>query len=309
MQRKHKELVRDVRRDWQLYLFLLIPLVYIVIFAYIPMVGIQIAFKDYSGRLGMWGSPWVGLNQFRKFFASYQFKTVIVNTLALSAYSILFAFPIPVIFALLINCLQMNRFKKVALSIVSLPHFISTVVLVGILLQLFNARTGLYGNIMMSLFNSYPADPFANAANFRHFYIWSGIWQDFGWSSIIYVAALSASSPTQHEAAQIDGASRWQRLIHLDIPCILPTVIIMLILRTGSIMTVGFEKAYLMQNSLNLSHSEVISTYVYKVGLASGGNTDFSYSTAIGLFNSIINLVMISTMNFIAGKLGDNSLW
>ncbi|HIV28957.1 MAG TPA: sugar ABC transporter permease [Candidatus Ornithocaccomicrobium faecavium] len=299
--------LRCMKRDWQLYLFLLVPVAYILIFAYYPMLGIQIAFKDYSVAGGIWGSEWVGLEHFIKFVDSYQFERVIVNTLRLSIYSVLCGFPFPILFALLINTIEGARYKKVAQTIVNLPHFISVVVLVSMVNQVFSSRTGLYGIIGRTFMGDYPPDLFASAANFQHFYLWSGVWQNFGWNSIIYVAALTNVSPELHEAAQIDGASRLQRVIHIDFPAILPTVTIMLILRMGQIMSIGFEKIFLMQNSLNLSMSEVISTYVYKVGLT--GRTDFSYSTAINLFNSIINMVLIVTVNWISGKVSETSLW
>ena len=296
-------------RDWQLYLFILIPLIWVIIFCYTPMAGVQIAFRKYQPRMGIWNSKWVGLYQFEKFFKSNQFNRVVSNTFLLSVYTILCSFPIPIIFALVLNSIRSHRFTTIAQTVVTMPHFISVVVLVGILLQVFNSRTGIYGIVLEQLTGSYPADLFAKPTNFRHMYVWSGVWQQFGWNSIIYIAALSAVSPELHEAAQIDGASRFQRILHVDFPAILPTITIMLILRMGNVMTIGFEKAFLMQNSLNLSTSEIISTYVYKVGLSSAGTTDFSYSTAIGLFNSVINLVLISGTNLIARRLGGNSLW
>ena len=302
--------IRSIQRDWQLYLFLLLPLIYIVLFSYVPMLGVQIAFKKFNSNLGIWGSPWVGFMQFTKLFQSYQFERVLINTLTLSLYSIVATFPIPIIFALIMNSMNSERLKKVTQTIVIMPHFISTVVLVGILMQVFNARIGLYGTITEWLTGSYPSDLFRTPMSFRHMYIWSGVWQEFGWGSIIYLAALSSVSPEFHEAALIDGASRFQRIRFIDLPSILPTITIMLILRTGSVMSIGFEKIFLMQNNLNLSASEIISTYIYKVGLSSTGNTDFSYSTAIGLFNSVINMILISSVNFIAGHSGDkNSLW
>ena len=307
--RYFRRLRMDVLRDWQLYLFLLIPLVYIIIFAYIPMGGVQIAFRKFSARKGVWGSPWVGLENFRKFFASYQFRRVLVNTIILSSYSILAGFPVPILFALMMNSLTNERFKKLSQTIVTMPHFISIVVLVGMLLQIFNSRTGLYGSITLALTGAYPNDLFAKESAFRTMFIWSGVWQSFGWNSIIYIAALSGVSPSLHEAAQIDGASRFQRVLHIDLPCIVPTMTIMFILRMGSVMSVGFEKVFLMQNSLNQNVSEVISTYVYKVGFEAGGVTDFSYSTAIGLFNSVINMIMVVTVNTIAGRIGETSLW
>lgn len=297
------------RRDWQLYVFMLIPLIWVIIFCYAPMFGAQIAFRKYQPRLGIWDSPWVGFYQFKKFFNSYQFSRVMMNTVVISLYTILCSFPLPIIFALVLNSTRSHKFRTVTQTIVTMPHFISVVVLVGILLQIFNSRTGVYGTLMESITGAYPEDLFSKPANFRHMYVWSGVWQQFGWNSIVYIAALAAVSPELHEAAQIDGASRFQRMLHVDLPAILPTITIMLILRMGSVMTIGFEKVYLMQNSLNLTASEIISTYVYKVGLSSAGTTDLSYSTAIGLFNSAINLVLISATNFIARKLGGNGLW
>ena len=297
------------RRDWQLYVFMLIPLIWVIIFCYAPMFGAQIAFRKYQPRLGIWDSPWVGFYQFKKFFNSYQFSRVMMNTVVISLYTILCSFPLPIIFALVLNSTRSHKFSTVTQTIVTMPHFISVVVLVGILLQIFNSRTGVYGTLMESITGAYPEDLFSKPANFRHMYVWSCVWQQFGWNSIVYIAALAAVSPELHEAAQIDGASRFQRMLHVDFPAILPTITIMLILRMGSVMTIGFEKVYLMQNSLNLTASEIISTYVYKVGLSSAGTTDLSYSTAIGLFNSAINLVLISVTNFIARKLDGNGLW
>jgi putative aldouronate transport system permease protein len=302
-----KKICDRIRADCQLYLFLLIPVIYIIIFAYVPMFGVQIAFRRYSARLGIWGSPWIGLANFQKFFSSYQFVRVVSNTIILSGATILVSFPIPVLFALLTNSLNSPRFKKISQTIVNLPHFISVVVLVGILMQIFNSTTGIYGNAVRFITGNTPQDLFATPGNFRIMYILSGVWQEFGWSSIIYLAALTGVSPELHESAVIDGASRFQRILFVDFPCILPTVTIMLILRMGSVMTIGFEKVFLMQNGLNLSLSEVISTYVYKVGLT--GTSDFSFSTAIGLFNSVINLFMIGTVNFIARRVGETSLW
>lgn len=298
-----------IRKHWQLYLFLLLPVAYLLIFHYYPMLGIQIAFKKYSPALKIWGSPWVGTKYFEKFFRSTQFNRVVGNTLKLSLYSLVAGFPLPIIFALMMNVMRSQRYKKAVQTITYMPHFISTVVLVGMLMQMFNPLTGLYGKVYSALHNGEVArDLLGSSTAFPHLYVWSGIWQSFGWDSIIYVAALAGVSPELHEAAQIDGASRFQRVIHVDFPAILPTAIIMLILRTGSVMSIGFEKIFLMQNSLNLKASEVISTYVYKVSL-SAAIPDFSYSTAIGLFNSVINLVIISLVNALSARLSDTSLW
>ena len=308
MKKNGKQIRLSIKRNWQLYLFLLLPVVYILVFKYIPMGGIVIAFKDFKTRLGIWGSEWLGFEHFIRFFSTYQCKKVITNTLVLSLYSLIASFPIPIIFALMMNCVRNEKIKKTVQTIVCLPHFISVVVMVGILFQLFNPRVGLYGIIMEALTGVYPADINASPDGFRHLYIWSGVWKGFGWGSIIYTAALAGVDPTYHEAAQIDGATRLQRIWHVDLPAITPTIITLLILRMGDIMSVGFEKVYLMQNGMNLAASEIISTYEYSVGLA-GTSTNFSYATAIGLFNSIVNLVMIIVVNKISKKVSDTSLW
>lgn len=308
MHSKRHTLSRRIARHWQLYLFLLLPLIYLLIFHYYPMTGVQIAFKKYSARLGIWGSPWVGLKNILKFFNSVRFTTIVGNTLRLSLYSLIAGFPLPILFALMLGVMRNERYKKVVQTITYMPHFISVVVLVSMILQIFNPILGIYGKAYSALFGTAAPDLLGSPAALPHIYVWSGIWQSFGWDSIIYVAALAAVSPELHEAAQIDGASRFQRVLHVDLPAILPTATIMLILRTGKVMSIGFEKIFLLQNDLNLTTSEVISTYVYKQGLESS-NADFSYATAIGLFNSIVNLVMISLTNFISGRLTSSSLW
>ena len=294
---------------WQLYLFLLIPLVYIIIFKYVPMAGLQLAFRKYKIQGGVWHSPWVGLKNFEKFFNSYQFTNVVTNTLKLSAYSIFVGFTFPIIFALMLNTAERVWFKKTVQTITYMPHFISTVVLVGMILQLFNPNYGLYGQLVRLLTGSRAVDLMATTGGFTNIYVWSGVWQSFGWDSIMYLAALTAVSPELHEAAQIDGATRFQRVLHVDLPAILPTIAIMLIMRMGSVMSIGFEKVYLMQNDLNIAASEVISTYEYKRGLANAGATDFSLSTAIGLFNSTINLIIMTLVNALCRRLSDTSLW
>ncbi len=296
-------------QHWQLYVFLLIPIVYIIVFKYIPMGGLVIALKNYKVKQGIWGSEWVGVAKFVKFFQSYQFWRVLINTLLISVYSIVAGFPVPILFALAINCFKDGPGKKTIQGIVTLPHFISTTVMVGIILQIFNAKTGIYGILYKALTGTYAPNILGEASAFRSLYVWTGIWQGFGWGSIIYTAALSNADPSLHEAAQLDGASRFKRVIHVDLPTILPTVIIMLILRFGSVMSVGFEKVYLMQNSLNLETSQIISTYVYEVGLEGGGLSDFSYATAIGMFNSIVNLILIIAVNRFSRKVSDTSLW
>lgn len=305
-----KQRRKKMRQYWQLYLFLFLPVVYLIVFHYAPMVGVQIAFRAYSPAKGIWHSDWVGLKYFSKFIHSYQFERVLVNTLRISLYSIFIGFPIPLILALMLNCVRHPRMKKLSQDILYLPHFISTVVMVGLIMQMLNPVVGLYARIHSALYGSLPQDLMAQPEAFPHLYVWSGVWQHMGWDSIIYLAALSGVDPSLHEAASIDGASRFRRMIHVEIPGILPTLVILLIMRCGSVMSVGFEKAYLMQNSLNLRTSELISTYVYKVGLTStGSGSQFSYATAIGLFNSVINLVLISLVNGISKRLSDTSLW
>ena len=298
-----------MRSCWELYVFLLIPVAWVIVFCYFPMAGVQIAFRKFSLRQGLWNSPWAGIYQFAKFFRSPQLMRILPNTILVSFYSLIAGFPLPIIFALGLNILTAYRYKKFVQTITYVPHFISTVVLVGILFRVFHSRTGLYGVVYQALTNEQPQDLFGKASAFRHLYVWSGIWQNLGWSSIIYVAALSNVSMDLHEAAQIDGASRLQRVIHIDLPTILPTATIMLILNAGSIMNVGFEKTYLLQNDLNLVRSEVISTYVYKVGISSVTTSDYSYSTAISLFNSIVNMLMLLFVNFISRRISETSLW
>jgi len=296
-------------RYWQLYFFLLLPIVYIVIFAYIPMAGVQIAFRRFTYLGGIWGSPWVGFTNFIKFFNSYIFTRVIGNTLRISFYDIIAGFPFPIIFALCLNTIERRKFKKFLQTITYMPHFISVVVIVGILMQFFHPLNGIYGIAVAGLTGKQAANLFGMPNAFPHLYVWSGIWQHFGWGSIIYVATLTSVPEELYEAAKVDGAGRLKMVLHIDIPALAPTITIMLILRLGAIMSIGFEKAWLMQNSLNLRTSELISTFVYKQGLAAGGPTDFSYAAAIGFFNSLVNLFLIVIVNKIAKKLSDTSLW
>ena len=297
------------KNNWQLYAFLLPSIIFIIIFAYIPMGGIVLAFKDYDFTKGIFGSPWVGFENFERFFSAYNFWPLLWNTISLSLYGLIAGFPFPIILALILNAFPCLKFKKVVQTVSYMPHFISTVVMVGMLMQLFNPRTGAFGVIYQIITGGQMmTDWFGEPGAFQHLYVWSGIWQGIGWGSIIYIAALSGVDESLHEAAIIDGASRFQRVIYIDIPCILPTMVIMLILNAGRIMNVGFEKTYLMQNSLNISRSEVISTYVYKVGMVIGTG-DYPYSTAIGLFNSVINFIMLILVNSISKRLTESSLW
>lgn len=296
-----------LKENYQLYLVLLIPTVYVVIFRYIPMIGAQIAFRNYSVGKGIWGSQWVGLYQFQRFLTSYQFVRVITNTLGINVYQLLAGFPIPIILALSLNSTNAFGLKKIAQTTTYIPHFISTVVMVGMVLQFLSPRIGIF-NMVRKLAGLAPLSYISEPGYFKSIYVWSGIWQSTGWGSIIYLAALSSVDPSFHEAAMIDGATKFQRIRHIDIPGIMPTAIILLVLNAGRMMDVGFEKVFLMQNDLNLRASEVIQTYVYKVGLAAA-TPNYSYSTAIGLFNAVINLVLIMAVNGLARRLGETSLW
>lgn len=305
---RKKSRVSKILSKWQLFIFLLIPLTYIILFAYVPMTGLQLAFKKFDPTLGIWGSPFVGLTNFKRFFSSYQFVRVIKNTLTISFYSLFAGFPLPIILALILNTLRSTKYKKFAQTVTYLPYFISTVVLVGILTQMLNPRIGLVAQLVSQLTGNEFPNVMASPSAFPHLYVWSGVWQTMGYNSIIYIAALASVAPELHEAAEIDGASRFKRLLHIDWPAIMPTASIMLILNVGQLMNVGFEKAWLMQNDMNVAASEVISTFVYKVGIASA-TSDFAYGTAIGLFNSVINLLLIVTVNAISKRLSDTSLF
>lgn len=309
MERKEKflKLLKRIVQRRQLYLLLALPLIYLIIFSYVPMFGIQIAFKNYSPAYGIWGSEWAGFKYFLRFFNSYQFGSVIRNTLIVSLYQIAISTPSAIILALLINSAEKKWFKKTIQTVTYIPHFISVVVLIGMLNQLFNPISGIYGSIYEMMFHKAAPNILGIPKAFYHTYVWTEIWQNTGWSSIIYVAALSSADPALHEAAQIDGASRFKRMIHIDLPVIIPTMTILLIMKCGHIMSVGYTKTLLMQNSFNISYSEVISTYVYKVGLGTNGN--YSYGTAVDLFNSVVNIILIYVVNFISKKVGEESLW
>ena len=301
-----RQLGRDVRRDRMLYLMILAPLAFLLVFSYVPMYGVQIAFRDYNIIKGIWDSPWVGLKHIRKFFSSYMFWRLMKNTLALSAYS-LAVFPLSLVLALLLNYMPNRRYKKTVQMVSYIPHFLSTVVMCGMVLQFLDQRTGML-NAFLGLFGV-PAQSFmANPSAFPHVYIWSGVWQGVGYGSVIYIATLAGVSPELHEAAIIDGANIWQRIWHVDIPGVLPTFCILLIMRCGSIMNVDFEKILLLQNDLNGKVSEVISTYVYKQSFQ---NTfpQYSYSAAIGLFTSLVNMALLVTVNWASKRLSGSSLW
>lgn len=295
-----------MKRNWVLYLFLLPALLYVGIFHYGPLYGLQIAFKNYSLSKGIWDSPWVGFKWFIMFFKTPRFWNIMKNTLLISAYSMGMSFPFAVILALMLNSVKNVRWKKLVQTITYMPHFISTVVLVGMISVFFSPRSGFI-NTILSWFGG-PGDTYfmGMSSAFPHLYVWSGVWQSTGWGSIIYIAALAGIDPTLYEAAMIDGANKFKRVIHIDLPCILPTVSIMLIMNAGHIMNVGYEKVYLMQNNLNNATSEVISTYVYKLGLL---DQKFSYSSAIGLFNNVISFTLLLIVNKVVKQLSGSGLW
>jgi len=300
--RRMHPMVKKFRRDWQMHLMFLIPFAYIVIFQYIPIYGAQIAFRSYDLKLGFFDSEWVGLHWMEKFVAMPNFWQIVGNTFWLSMYMDVVGFPLPIIFALLINVVRNAMWKRTIQTISYLPHFISTVIMVAILNQVLSPVTGIYGYFYRLFGNiGYPDDIRALPSAFYHLYVWSGQWQGLGWSTIIYLSALGSVSLELHEAAQIDGASRWKRVLNIDLPTILPTCGILLILRVGSLLGVGFQKVHLMQNTLNLTKSEVISTYVYKKGLG-GTNADQSYGTAVGMMNNVVNAIMLILVNWVSRK-------
>ncbi|MFC4025045.1 ABC transporter permease [Oceanobacillus longus] len=291
-------------RNWQLYVFIAPAVLFFLIFHYVPMYGVQIAFKDFYANLGILGSPWVGFDHFERFFESYYFGRLLKNTLIISVYQLLL-FPLPIIFALALNELKNGMYKKWTQTLTYAPHFISTVVVVGMLVAFLDPITGLINHAIVSIGGD--SIPFLTSPDwFRHIYVWSGEWQTLGWSSIIYLAALAGVNPELHEAARVDGASRLQRIFYINIPSILPTIVILFILNVGSFMSVGFEKVLLMQNSLNAETSDIIQTFVYETGLLEG---QYSYSAAVGLFDSVINIILLVTVNYMARRISNNSLW
>ena len=293
-----------LHKNRQLYVLILPAIISVFIFHYIPIYGVQVAFKDFRASMEIWGSPWVGLKHFGRFFEMPFFGMMIRNTLSISLYS-LATFPCAVIVALLLNELRNERFKKVVQMVSYAPHFVSTVVVCSMVLIFFDKNRGLVNNVL-ALLGRERVSFIETPKYFSSLYVWSGVWSSVGWNTIIYLAALSSISPEMIEAARIDGASQWKILWHINVPSILPTIVTLLILNTGSILSVGFEKIYLLQNPLNLDASRVISTYVYEVGMGSG---QFSYSTAIGLFNNVVNVVCIVLVNQISRAVTHISMW
>lgn len=294
-----------LKRDFHLILLCVPALIFIFTFDYGPMYGIQIAFKDYNSRRGIWGSEWVGLEHFLRFFNSPNFWSVLKNTLSISFYSLIASFPFPIFLALIINQLTNEKFKKVVQTVLYAPHFISVVVLCGMLHVFLSPSTGIINNVLASM--GLERIYFLGKANlFDDVFVWSGIWQNSGWGMIIYLAALSSIDPELYEAAKIDGANKLKLIWHIEIPQIMPTIVIMLIMNVGRFMNVGFQKAFLLQNPLNLQKSEIIATYVYRMGML---QQQFDFSTAIGLFNNIVNIILLVTVNQICKKLNETSLF
>jgi putative aldouronate transport system permease protein len=305
LQANKKSALRRFLSSWRLYVCLLPAVVYLFMFNYMPMYGVIIAFKNYRPGSGIWGSSWVGFKHFSQFVNSIQFPILMRNTFLLSAYSLIFGFPIPIALALMLHEVKNLPFKKIVQNATYIPYFISTVVLVAMIINFTSVDIGII-NTFIKWFGGEPRDFMGKSEYFRSLYVISGIWQSMGWNSIIYFAALAGVDPQLYEAAEIDGASRLQRIWHINLPGIAPTIIMLFILNCGSLLNVGYEKVFLMQNSLNIDVSEVISTYVYKVGLL---GAKFSYTSAIGLFNTVINFALLLIVNFISRRVSDVGLF
>ncbi len=297
---------KELKKNIGLYVIVLVPLLFLALFAYAPMYGVQIAFRNYTPVRTITGSPFVGMRYFIKFFESRMFWTLLRNTISISLYS-LATFPCAILLALMLNYMPSARFKKFVQLISYAPYFISTVVMVGLILQFLDARSGLI-NIVITALGGEAISFMRETQHFYSIYVWSGVWQGIGYSSIIYIAALSGVSPELHEAAIVDGANILRRIWHIDLPSILPTISIMLILSCGNILSIGYEKIFLMQNDFNVGLSEVINTYVYKQGM-SLKIPQYSYGTAIGLFVSVINVILLIVVNSVVKKLSKSSLW
>lgn len=294
-----------IKRNWGLYLLMVPAIIIFICFTYLPMYGVIIAFKNFKPAQGIWGSSWAGLKYFERYFSSYMFSNTIRNTLVISIYTIAVTFPLPIFLALMCNQMYARRFKKFFQVSTYLPHFISTVVMCGMIILFLSPSSGVIPKIC-SMVGIQTGDLMGNAGAFSSIYVWTEAWQHVGWDSIMYIAALSAVDPQLYEAAVVDGANKWQKMRYIDIPMLIPTAVTLFILRSGSVMSVGFEKVYLLQNDLNIASSEIISTYVYKMGLQSN---QYSYSAAIGLFNNVVNFVLLLTVNQIARRMGDTSLF
>lgn len=304
---KKKTRRTEIRQNWQLYAMIALPLLYLLVFKFYPMLGAQIAFRNYKPVTGIWGSEWVGLKHFQRFFNNPQWISLVKNTLAISTYTLILSIPFPIILAIAFDYVRSRKFRKTVQMVTFLPHFLSTVIVVSLMTLLLDNRTGVVNNII-EMISGDKVNFLGTARYFRSLYVWSGIWQNTGWGSILYISALAAVDTEVHEAAIIDGANKLRRIWHIDLTCIRPTIAIMVIRKMGSIFSVGFDKAYMMQNPINLEYSEVISTYEYKMGTA-GLIPNYSYASAIGLMMSVISLVLVFTANKISNKLSGTGLW
>ena len=303
--KKKRSFLQRMRGNWDLLFFCLPGIVFTIIYHYIPIYGVQIAFRNYKMKKGIWGSDWVGLKNFAKFFNSADWFVLVRNTLYLSLYSLAAGFPVAVILALMHNSFRHKRYRKVIQAVTYAPNFISTIVMCGMLILFLSPRVGVVNNVIRAL-GGEAINFMAEVSMWRHIYVWSGVWQGMGWSSVIYFAALAGVSPEYHEAAIVDGATKFQRVLYIDLPFLAPTMTMLLIMNMGSVLSVGFEKAYALQNDLNLPVSDIIATYTYRRGII---DRDISYSSAVGLMNSLVNSVLLITVNFITGKLSDNALF
>ncbi len=305
LSKERNKVLKKCISNWQLYLMILPAFLFIILFEYFPMYGVQIAFRDFNFKEGITGSPWVGLQNFTRLFNSYWFPIILKNTIVLSGIRLVLGFPLPIIFALMVNEVGNGKIKKWIQTVSYAPHFISTVVMCGMIILLLTPETGLL-NIIIQFFGGESISFMQEPSMFKWIHVLSGIWQGTGWSAIIYFAALSGVDKSLLEAAEIDGANRLQRIRYINFPVLVPTIMIQLILSMGSILSVGYQKILLLQNTMNLNASEVISTYVYKVGLQ---NYQYSFSTATNLFNSLVNCLMLITVNAIVKKLTKTSLF
>ncbi len=301
---KLSRLLRNMHRHWQLYILLIPTIVFFIVFKYVPMYGVQIAFRDFSIIDGFTGSEWVGLKHFERFVSSPDFWLVLKNTISLSLMQLIISFPLPIFISLLLNQLKKQRHKTVIQNILIAPHFISLVVLIGMVTIFLNPYTGIL-NQLIEFFGGEAVFFLGEPDYFKPIYVLSGVWQSTGWGTVVYVAALSSIDPTLYEAATVDGASRWQKIWNIDFHGILPVIIVQLILNTGQMLSIGYEKILLLQNDLNRVASEVISTYEFKQGVL---DAQFSYSSAIGLFNAVINLIILLTVNYLAKKYSETSI-
>lgn len=300
-----KSKLKEYTRNYELYLMLVLPFAFLAIFHYWPLYGIQIAFRDFNVSQGMFGSPWVGLKHFARIFNYYAFWQILWNTVSLNLYNLAIGFPAPIILALLVNEVRSNSGKRIIQNITYMPHFLSVVVIVGLLANVTSVKSGVI-NIIIKVMGGQPINFMIEGQYFKSLFVFSEVWQNIGWSAVIYIAAIAGISQELYEAAVVDGATKLQRILNITIPGIMPTAIILLILRLGHLFNVGFVKVLLMQNNATISASDVISTYMYRTGILEG---NFSYATAVGLFNSLCNITVLIIANTISRKVSESSLW